>query len=101
MWFREPRLSQPKRAAPIFVVSRSEIRQGGLRLNLANSAPFQRRENMNLQSVNVDYCGVVILLRQLVQTGKCTEREARKIATESPPNMVLISFFAPDFHYIL
>ena len=35
---------------------------------------------MNLKSVNIDYCGIVILLRQLVQAGKCTEREARKIA---------------------
>lgn len=51
-----------------------------MRLDMANSAPFQRRENMNLQSVNVDYCGIVILLRQLVQAGKCTEKEARKIA---------------------
>lgn len=30
---------------------------------------------------NLDYCGIIILLRQLVKTGKCSEGEADKIAT--------------------
>lgn len=29
---------------------------------------------------NLDYCGVVILLRQLIQSGVCIEVEAAKIA---------------------
>lgn len=30
---------------------------------------------------NLDYCGVIILLRQLVRIGKCSDSEATKIAT--------------------
>lgn len=33
-----------------------------------------------MNNANVDYCGIIILLRQLVQCGKCTEKEARRIA---------------------
>ncbi len=33
------------------------------------------------QNVNIDYCGIVNLLRFLVQNGTCTQREARKIAS--------------------
>lgn len=36
---------------------------------------------MGTQSVNIDYCGIIILLRQLIQCGKCTEKEAKKIAS--------------------
>lgn len=32
------------------------------------------------QNVDVDYCGIVQLLRQLVADGICTRREAKKIA---------------------
>jgi hypothetical protein len=35
---------------------------------------------MKEQSVNLDYCGIVILLRQIVQCGYCTHREAQRIA---------------------
>ena len=35
---------------------------------------------MIVQSEEIDYCGIIILLRQLVQCGKCTEKEARRIA---------------------
>ena len=35
---------------------------------------------MNEQNVDIDYCGIIILLRQLLQSGKCTEKEVRKIA---------------------
>ena len=31
-------------------------------------------------SVNANYCGAVILLRQLVEAGHCTKKEATKIA---------------------
>lgn len=33
-----------------------------------------------MNNANVDYCGIIILLRQLVQCGKCTEKEAKRIA---------------------
>lgn len=29
---------------------------------------------------NLDYCGIIILLRELVKTGKCNKDEAAKIA---------------------
>ena len=29
---------------------------------------------------NLDYCGIIILLRELVKTGKCNKGEAAKIA---------------------
>ena len=29
---------------------------------------------------NLDYCGIIILLRELVKTGKCSIDEAAKIA---------------------
>ena len=35
---------------------------------------------MTAGSANIDYCGIVILLRQLVQCGKCTEKEVKRIA---------------------
>ena len=31
-------------------------------------------------SVNANYCGAILLLRQLVETGHCTEKEATRIA---------------------
>jgi hypothetical protein len=31
-------------------------------------------------SVNVNYCGVILLLRQLVEAGNCTVNEANRIA---------------------
>ena len=31
-------------------------------------------------SVNANYCGIVLLLRQLVKDGYCTENEATRIA---------------------
>ena len=38
-----------------------------------------------MNNANVDYCGIIILLRQLVQCGKCTEKEARRIAARFVP----------------
>lgn len=35
---------------------------------------------MTERNVNVDYCGIVNLLRSLVKSGLFTEKEARKIA---------------------
>jgi len=35
---------------------------------------------MNSQLKNLDYCGIVILLRQLIDEGGCTEAEARRVA---------------------
>jgi len=31
-------------------------------------------------SKNADYCGVIFLLRQLVEAGHCTKKEATRIA---------------------
>ena len=31
-------------------------------------------------SANVNYCGVILLLRQLVEAGNCTVNEANRIA---------------------
>jgi len=41
-----------------------------------------RRESKNMAetNVNLNYCGIINLLRQLVQRGVCTEKEAKKIA---------------------
>ena len=35
---------------------------------------------MTIQNVDVDYCGIINLLRQIVAEEICTEREAKKIA---------------------
>ncbi len=35
---------------------------------------------MLVQSEEIDYCGIIILLRQLVQAGKCSRAEAKNIA---------------------
>lgn len=39
-----------------------------------------RRAKMNRQVKNLDYCGVITILRQLVKAGACTETEAQKVA---------------------
>ena len=31
-------------------------------------------------NVNVNYCGVILLLRKLVESGHCTKKEANRIA---------------------
>lgn len=36
---------------------------------------------MAAQNENIDYCGIIILLRHLIQNGNCTEKEAKKIAS--------------------
>ncbi len=36
---------------------------------------------MTAQNNNVDYCGIIVLLRHLIQNGNCTEKEAKKIAS--------------------
>lgn len=36
---------------------------------------------MSSQNVNLDYCGIVNLIRHLLQNGACTEQEAQKIAS--------------------
>ena len=33
-----------------------------------------------IMSVNANYCGAILLLRQLVEAGHCTEKEATRIA---------------------
>lgn len=33
-----------------------------------------------MRNVNIDYCGVIRILRQLVAKEICTEKEARRIA---------------------
>ena len=49
---------------------------------------------MTTQNVNVDYCGIVIMLRHLVKNGLVTEMEARKIAARiAAENHVDIIFF--------
>jgi hypothetical protein len=35
---------------------------------------------MKNQNVDVDYCGVVYLLRELIRSGVCSQREAKRIA---------------------
>ena len=35
---------------------------------------------MNGQTVNLDYCSIIIMLRQLVAQGVCSEAEAKKVA---------------------
>ena len=35
---------------------------------------------MNTVCPNIDYCGIISLLRQMIQRGVCTDTEARKIA---------------------
>lgn len=35
---------------------------------------------MSTYSKEIDYCGIIILLRQLVQAGKCSRTEAENIA---------------------
>lgn len=37
---------------------------------------------MEVRNANVDYCGVVNLLRDLLKRGLCTKAEARKIAAQ-------------------
>ena len=34
----------------------------------------------NKMNANVNYCGVIILLRKLVESGHCTKKEAGRIA---------------------
>ena len=53
------------KAASIFVVSKQCLGKGG---------------PMLVQSEEIDYCGIIILLRQLVQAGKCSRAEAKNIA---------------------
>lgn len=36
--------------------------------------------NQRGKNANVDYCGVIILIRALVQAGSITKKEARQIA---------------------
>ena len=37
---------------------------------------------MTVRNANVDYCGVVNLLRDLIKRGICTKTEAKKIAAQ-------------------
>ena len=36
--------------------------------------------NQREKSADVDYCGVIILIRALIQSGSITKKEARRIA---------------------
>ena len=40
----------------------------------------KEKSAMTIQNVDIDYCGIVNLLRQLVAEEICTEGEAKKIA---------------------
>lgn len=40
----------------------------------------ERRSSMDRSDKNVDYCGIIILLRQLIAAGHCTKAEGQKIA---------------------
>lgn len=33
-----------------------------------------------MKNANVDYCGVIMILRRLVKDGICTQKEAKRIA---------------------
>lgn len=44
-------------------------------------AAFLLAGTMTVQNVNIDYCGIITLLKKLVRIGKCTEKEAQKIAS--------------------
>lgn len=35
---------------------------------------------MKNQNVDIDYCGIVNLLRELIRSGVCSQREAKRIA---------------------
>jgi hypothetical protein len=50
---------------------------------------------MTAQNVNLDYCGVVILLRHLVQCGCCTQKEAKKIASRIAAQHGVDIIFSP------
>ena len=53
---------------------------------------------MTIQNVDIDYCGIINLLRQLVAEEICTEREAKKLATriaaQLQPSIILPLDFA-------
>ena len=34
----------------------------------------------NKMNANINYCGVILLLRKLVESGHCTKKEANRIA---------------------
>jgi hypothetical protein len=42
-----------------------------------------------------DYCGIVILLRKLVECGHCTEKEAKKIAARIAVQYNVDIIFSP------
>lgn len=35
---------------------------------------------MNSQTVDLDYCGIVLLLRKLIDEGGCSRRETKRVA---------------------
>lgn len=50
---------------------------------------------MTIQNVDVDYCSIINLLRQLVTDGICTEQEAKKIAARIAAQLhttIILSF---------
>lgn len=40
-------------------------------------------------NANVNYCSVIILLRQLVAAGHCTKKEANRIAKKTGADLIL------------
>ena len=44
-------------------------------------------------NANVNYCGVIILLRKLVGSGHCTKKEANRIAARIAKQTGLTLFF--------
>ena len=41
---------------------------------------YHRRGKLPMTSANLDYCGIVKLIRALVDANACTEAEAQKVA---------------------
>ena len=52
---------------------------------------------MLIQSEEIDYCGIIILLRQLVQAGKCSHAEAKNIAHRIAAQSGATLIFPSDF----
>ena len=50
---------------------------------------------MTVQNADIDYCGMVILLRHLIQSGACTRKEAKKVALRLASQSSITVIFDP------
>ncbi len=51
-------------------------------------------DRLKAETKNIDYCGIVYLLRSLVQHGVCTQKEAKEIASRiASRNDVSVIFY--------